>query len=122
MEAFLLVVHITGAFGTGAAILAALGALIRKRVRSLPVAAVRIGYLGAFQLVTGSALAYATQGSLFAFCARIGLYLALVFGTEFLLFFSMAKDRVPAPWKRVAQTLAFGTSFSLVVFGAMLLR
>ena len=74
MSVFLLF-HLIGAVGISLLVFFALAILIQKKSSLYRFSALAIAFGAIFESISGSILALQTQGTILAFCARIGLYL-----------------------------------------------
>lgn len=110
----LLLTHILGSIVVGILVAAILYLVFRGKSSLYKTFALYLGISAGYQLVTGSLLAIATPGShsIFAFCSKIGIYLAIVLATEVLLYVKMRKNNVVLyPLRAVASSLSVGLLF-----------
>jgi hypothetical protein len=121
VDTIFLFLHITGAAVVGLYIIFAIISLFRHQTTTYPLYAKSIAWAGVYQLITGLFLAWQTQGTLAAFCARVGVYLSMMLLIEVLLFYAMKKANVSAPASQVAWSLSLGT-ITVLTTGVYLLR
>ncbi|MDB4939591.1 MAG: hypothetical protein JWO40_16 [Candidatus Doudnabacteria bacterium] len=109
----ILVLHLAGALGLAALMLAALLAVLKNRLNNLKSFAANIGVGLGLQLVTGSLLVWAsrTPGTVSSFCSKIGIYLAVVAAVEGLLFYKIRQSR-NFPAAIVASSALVGVGFA----------
>jgi len=98
---FLLIAHVTGAVVSAVAVALTIGALVTRRAAWFRPLSVALAVLGAYQVVSGAVLAVANSSTLLSFCARVGVYLAVIVTAEVVLVVAMrrasAAATAPAP-------------------------
>ncbi len=119
MYTAVLVVHILGALVTGVVALAAIVALIARKREWYRTAAVALAFLAAFEVMTGTALAFLSiEVSVASVCANIAVYLALVACIESVMWMRMRRNTEAFP---IAQTASpVGVSLGLLLLGLVL--
>ncbi len=106
-------IHILGAVSLFAWIFFALLSLKVTTLMSYRKQAMIISINGGVQLVTGSLVGLAHHGNPVTFCAKIGLYLAVIAVTELALYWKMQhKEAFPAA--TVYSTLTIGMLFAVM--------
>ena len=120
MSVFLLF-HLIGAVGISLLVFFALAILIQKKSSLYRFSALAIAFGAIFESISGSILALQTQGTILAFCARIGLYLFVLLLVESGLFLAMKRRGIIAPLRPVASSFILSIVICLVT-GILLVR
>lgn len=114
MQSELLTLHVFGAGATGAVVILSWWTLVRRQSRLYSAFAQLLAAWGGLQLLTGSLLALAHSSSVVTFCARVGWYVAVVAGTELLLFRAIHKTGHTFPSRFVLLPLSAGSLVALL--------
>ncbi len=108
MRELFLVLHLGGAAVLGVLGIAAIMNVLWKQKKAYKPLASTIAFGGATQLITGSLLALTSQGTVLAFCARIGIYMTAVAAIETILFVAMRKNNLAFPAHYVIPAFSLG--------------
>ena len=104
-----LTLHLTGAFATFGVVGFAGKTLLQQHENSYRYYAILLGVLGAFEILSGIALAVVSpEVTALSLCKNVALYLAMVFGVEGLLI------------ARMKQTFPTRLAFSPIALSLML--
>lgn len=110
MSTIFLILHLAGAAVIAGLIIKTLVVLVQSRVSAYGGTAKAIALITAWQLITGSLLTIVKlqETSLLVFCARIGVYLAVVVAMEMLLLAKMRQAQLPFPKSFVNASVSAG--------------
>jgi hypothetical protein len=116
---FLMGVHLFGALFMAIFVAISVFSMLRKKSEHYPLCASAIGFIACWQLITGAlfTLTQKVPGTLLLFCTRIGLYLAVVFVVEAVLFLKIKNARLAFPRNSVAFFMGTGMLAAFLTIG-----
>ena len=112
-----LYLHLTGAALMGVLGIWAVVEVVRRDSTKLALIAKLLAAGLLYQVISGSALGFVKQGTLLAFCSRIGLYLFIILAIEVLIFVRMKAQSGEFPMRFVTRmcTVSVLTGLAAVV-------
>lgn len=118
MTNYILYFHIIGALILGLFVLATIFILSKKKSAYYKNFAIYIAYGSALQILSGVLLSavQAEKMSLLAYCSRLGLYLAILFITEFMIYMAMKNKNIIFPSKLVFNSTALAIFLAIIFY------